>query len=441
MEQEKIKTYGQELVMVGVVVFVAIIAFTIVTYMLFIKGRVKESVEYKTAVYFVENSETLKEHLLSPIDSFEFDDLRVVEKTNYGICEVTFDLILENGLEERLRLGLVKVADFWVLYEALLSPDAPSEYALISTYQKILMLYEKLDYQEYEIAQFILQLIKIEMRDAHLSEFLTARVSALEGNKVLAQELLGGLLSKVKYSKPAVMYELAMVEFASQNYEKAIELLLQIQKDIQLYQIGEDKLLKLRSLFTGLPKDPFILSFSHDDILADIYINLALAYYQVEKYEKGLEYSDRAIEQATQINSKVIMSSSFFVRALNLVSLERYEAAEKGFALVISDLDNTNLSQKAWAYFYRAEIASRFGHYNDSLDYYETAVGLDPFNYPIRKGAIMYLLDRNFKGDLEIALGFALRGMDYDVERSLFKDFASLIYSRLGMQDETSRME
>lgn len=440
-ETKEYQTYGLELVIIGVVSFIAIIAFTILTYKVFIRDRVKSSAEYNTATYFVVNSETLKEHLLSPMEAMRFKDLRVSEKDNYGICEITFELFLKNGLVEHLRLGLVKVADFWLVYQARLSPDTPSEYLMVSTYQKILMMLERLDYQDAKTAQIMLKLLKKEVRDPNLMEYLSARVNAMDGNTTFARQILSDLSHRVGYGRLAVEFERAMVYFSEREYKKATDVFEVIVKDYEAAKAKEDRYSRARSIFSGLPKDPFIAAFSHDNILADTYKNMALAYYEQSQYQKGLDYAEKAIDQAQKNNSKVVYSSANFIKAMNLFRLKRFDDADQSFKLVIQDLDNNNLSQKAWAYYYRADIAARFSRHQAALDYYETAVNLDPFNYLLRKGAIDYLLNRNLAGDLEVALSLSLRGISYEVEKSFFQDRAAQIYARLGLRDKSRAID
>lgn len=431
--EDRIQTYGTELVLIGVIVFIAIIAFIILSYKLFIKERVKKSTEYNTATYYVVNSETLKEHLLSPMESMEFSDLNVTENENFGVCELEFELHLQNDLNEKLRVGLVKVADFWIVYDVVMSPDTPAAYQLVSTYQKIITLLNYLSYQDTKLAEIILELIKNETRDPNLVEYLSARVQAMAGNETYSAQLLDDLKYRVAYSKLAVMYERAMIHFAESEHEKARDVFKEIIVEYDLATESEDRLSRSRSIFSGLPKDPLIASFSHDTVVADTHQNLALTYYHLGDFSTGLEQAELAIEKALSIGSKSIQSTSLYVKALNLYELKEFEKADLTFENVIADLDNHNLSQKAWSYYYRGQIAIRLGSEEECLDYFERAVSLDPFNYVIRLDTVRYLMNRNYNGDLEIALGLALRGIQYDVEPERFKDLAQKISARLGI--------
>ncbi|MBF0106741.1 MAG: PrsW family intramembrane metalloprotease [Deltaproteobacteria bacterium] len=427
-------------VCVGIVFFIVIIVSTILIYRVFIKERVKGSPEYQTASYFIMNSESLKEQLLDDVATLEFDDLHVSEKKSHGICEITFEITLKNGLTEELMMGLVKVADFWVVYEVLISPGSPAAYYLTSSYQKIIMFLDRLGYQDIKTARLMLDVIKQEIADPDLLDYLTARLNALGGHQAEALKTLQTLEDRVFYTRLAVIYEKAMIYFSEEKFKEAAA---EFNRVIKLY--GEAKangdFESIEGGFSDLPKDPLIASFNHDNILADTYQNLALSSYHTEDHMLALKMADKAIAHAQEIQSKVVKSSSVFIKGLALYKLKRFADAEHVFRAVTQDLDNTNLSQKAWAYFYMAEIASQFSRYEDSLDYYETAVNLDPFNYLIRRETIEYLMNRNLVGDLEIALGMALRGIQYDVEVPYFKDRAAQIFQRLGMPDKSGAID
>jgi tetratricopeptide (TPR) repeat protein len=441
MEKKKIKTYGHELIFLGFIFFAGIILVSLATYQFYLKQRAQQSVEFRTAKHFIHHSASLKDHLLTELEEIDFQDLRVVEQDDYGVCEITFSLKLKYDLKETVRVGLVKVADYWIVYRVTTDPDTDMEYSVTSTYDKILFLLEKLSLQDYQNLTLMLDIIEPEIFDDKLKKYLKARVDAVTGNIAYATRLLDQLLGIEGYSKVAIMFERAMIDFSLKYYENAIKLLQAIVLEIATQETDDAKLMRMHSLFSGLPKDLFIASFLHSNILTDVYQNLALAYYQLSDYQKGLDNANLAIQKATETKSIVAKSSALFIRALNLYALQKFQNADEAFSDVINDLNNTNLTQKAWSYYYKAEVAARFGRAEDSLDYFETAVGLDPFNYPIRKATIEYLLNRYFEGDLEIALGLALRGVDYGIEKETFKNLASLIYTRLGMADKTKWMD
>lgn len=439
VEKKKIETHGLELVFIGVIVFVAIILLTIVTYKIFIKERVKKSVEYNAATYFVVNSLSLKEYLLSPMQSMKFKDIQVTEKENYGICQINFTLTLNNNLTEEIEIGLVKVADFWIVYDAIISPNTPSAYYLVSTYQKILLFLERLDFQDYQTAEIYLDLIEKESRDPFLLDYLSARVNAIAGNSTYAYQLLDDLGKRVQYSRLSIWLEQGMIEFEREKFEEANFFFQKIVDEYATLKAIEKKS-EGKSIFDGLPKDPLIATFGHDNVMAEAYKMLAESYRKTGQFEKSLELADKSIEHAKAIHSRVVLSASLLIKAFSLFDLNRYEAADEVLKEVIHDLENPNFSQKAWAWYYRAIIAVSINRNDDALDYYETAMGLDPYNSVFRKGAIEYLIKRNLVGDLDIALGYALRGIDYEIEKSVFQDLASRIYSLLGLEDKTKRM-
>ena len=287
MQSKKIKTYGFELVVIGVTLFVLIIALSIAAYTTFIKDRVKKSTEYKTAVYFLVHSPTIKEQLLSPIKAISFKNLSVSERSDYGICEITFSLILNNDLTEELRVGLVKVADYWIVYESVLNPDTPSTQELVSTYQKILIFLDYLSYQDVQTAGVVLDIIKTEIQDANLLAYLQARLKTLAGDDAQAIKTLDALAASAHYAVPAALYERAMIDFDNDDFKNAITQFLQVKNKIEVFQTMEEIVIKQQSIFHNLPKDPFIVIFNHDNIMAELYQNLALAYYHTGDFAQG----------------------------------------------------------------------------------------------------------------------------------------------------------
>lgn len=424
----------------GIGIFVMIIAVTIGTYKIFIKGRVQTSTEYKAAVHFITNSSSLREYLLSDIEDSQFSDVSVTETEDYGVCRIHFSLGLKNKLQEEIEIGLVKVSDFWVVYEVILSPHMPSEYFLVSTYQKILSFLERLDFHDYRTAELYLDLIDKEVRDSRLRDYLLARVNALAGNSSYAFDLLEDVSARVNYSKLAVWLEQGMIEFERQKLPSAIGYFEKIVTEYDLQKIKDEKW-QGESIFSGLPKDPFIATFNHDNILAEALKMLAATWRESGEFEKSLDYAERAIQKATEIGSSVVLSAAELTKAMSLFDFKKYEEADAIFQDVINDVENPNLTQKAWAWYYRAVIAGSFDRDEDSLDYFETAVNLDPYNVVFRKAAIGYLIQRNYLGDLEVALGFSLRGIDYEVDKNHFIEQASQIYLLLGMQDKTVNMQ
>lgn len=438
---KKVKTQGLELVLIGILAFVFIIGLTIGAYHIFIMDRVKNSVEFRTAINFAANSEELKKKLVSPIETIRFADISVNEKEGYGRCWIYFDIELADDLEQPLAVGMIKIADYWIVASAILNEGTPSEEELWNTYGQILDLLSRIDFRDWEYAEARLASIKAEIRDSALEEFLTAKLNARNGNDTYALQVLEDLESRVEYSKFSVMNEMARIHYARKDYDKAAEILFSMEEIYKKELKSEIRGFSFVSIFEGLPKDPFKAEVDPGSVMADSRRLLARIYYDKKDYENGLKWSEKAIEQAEKIKSSVMRVSSIFEKALNLYGLSHYDDAEVEFKNVIFDLDNPNLFQKAWAYFYRADIASRQGRPADSLDYYEIAVNLQPREALIRKGTIEYLMARGYVGDLEIALGLALRGIDYDVERGTFKTLTSQIYTRLGLVDQTAKME
>ncbi|MCP5463605.1 MAG: tetratricopeptide repeat protein [Deltaproteobacteria bacterium] len=438
---QDIKTHGIELVLIGVVGFMVIIAFTIFSYHFFVKDRVRESEEYKTAVHYVKTSSSLKEQLVAPLVSFDFTDIRVSESNDFGHCFVYFDLVLENQLKESMRVGLIRIGDFWIVAEAELNPDTKLSYKLETPYKRILVFLTSLSYNNDFYVGLYLGHLQRELLDSRLLLLLEAKVKAYVGDLQKAQELLIRLQDRVGYSELAVLFERAMMHYAAGEFPSTINLLHDV-----IRKYDEDKAKSLRnaykkSIFSRMPSDPFTSLLDHDVILAEAYRNLAVVYYDAKNFEKGVAAASMARMIALQIKSDTIASSALFMLGVHLHFLDRLHDADSVFKQVIEDVKNSNLSQKAWAYYYRAEHAKRWRREEFVMDYYERAVNLDPFNPVIRRDAIMYLMARNYAGDLEIALSLSLRGIQYGVSDPLFRTLSSQIYSRLGIRDKSQLVE
>lgn len=458
-KKNQIKTHGWELALIGIIGFAALIGSMLAAYHLFIVGRVKTSEEFRVASYFAVNSYSLREKLGGTVSELQFKDIDVDESGGFGVCEIYFKVRLTGGKKRNLGVGLVKVADYWIVYEAALDPLSESRREEIaSTYQGILLFLEKIDYQEYAEADALLKTIRSEMRQPDLEDLLAAKLNVGNGNTEYALQLLNDLAGRARYSKAAVLYEQALVYFNRQDYAQAVSILEKIETEATAFDPkpkpssesadeesetsseddAEDEVDE--SIFGNMPKDPFIASIDPRNVLASSRKLMSLAYNYAGDYQKGLDWAVKAIKQADKIKSAVIRSSAVYLKALNLYSLGRYDDADTAFADVISDLDNPNLSQKAWSCYFRADIAARGNNPEAGLDYYEMAVNFDPSNAMIRQGAITYLAERNYIGDLEIALGLALRGIDYGVEKDTFKTSAADLYRRLGLPDRTQQM-
>lgn len=454
-----IKTHGFELFLIGIAAFVVIITFTILIYKIFIVERVKHSREYITANHFVVNARTydeglkdlvgLIEHeLMSPIEAVSFDEMNVQEKDDYGLSQVIFSLTLKNGLTERVAVTLAKIADFWLVAEVILYPDHPLQTYLPSTYARILQLLQLLDFKDYQGASSVLELIKKECRDPNLVYYLDARVNTVGGNFTHARQRLDDLLISVNYSKLAVMFEQGVVNFEQRSdpaspdaIDKAITTFLAIEKTYEEFY-AKLKPSEVKNIFSSIPKDQLIASLDAESILASSRQWLSASYRLAGKHDQALSWAEKAIEQAGKINSPVLRRESTFEKGKNLYYLGRYLDAEKAFDEVAYDIDNTNLVQKSWAFYFKGDIAARDSRHAKALDYFERAITLDPASAIVRQAAIQYLINRHFVGDIEIALGLALRGIDSEAgQGTTFKDLAARLYQMLGMKDKTQHMQ
>lgn len=423
---------------IAVLTFVFLLVAIIGSYRFFIVGRAKSSPEYRTAEYYVRHSLSVLENLSSPIARLKFDDIRVDERADYGVCELKFSATLEDGAAARFKVGLVKVADFWLVYSAVLNPGTGGKKRLLNTYEKIIMLLEEIDFDNYTVAKTYLPQLLDEILGDPLKDYLMATVVARDEPE-RALSLLKDLEGRVRHSKLAVLFQEAQIHYERRNFASAIDVLLKMEWVYEHETAAREEEI-LAGIFAGLPKSPFLANLDPDNVMASARKLLSLSFSSIGQYAESLHWADRAVEQADKIRSMVVRSSSLYLKALSLYDLEQFAVADRAFAEVIADIDNPNLSQKSWAYFFRAEIAARGQRHQDSLDFYEVAVTLEPTNALVREGAIDYLMKRGFVGDLEVALGLAIRGIDYGVERPKFVQLASALYKRMGLPDQTLKM-
>jgi tetratricopeptide (TPR) repeat protein len=264
------------------------------------------------------------------------------------------------------------------------------------------------------------------------------------GNFNRAGQQLDDLLSSVNYSKLAVMFEQGVVHFEQRSdparpdaIDKAIAAFLAVEKTYEdVY--AQLKPSSVKNIFSSIPRDQLIASLDAESILATSRQWLSASYNFAGKYDQALTWAEKAIVQAVKINSPVLTRESTFEKGKNLYFLGRYLDAEKAFDAIAYDIDNTNLVQKSWAFYFKANIAARDNRHPKALDYFERAITLDPASAVVRKAAIQYLINRHFVGDIEIALGLALRGIDYQQQGdTTFKEMASGLYQMLGMKDKT----
>lgn len=434
--QPKIKTYGFELVLMAVVGFLAILLTTIMAYQLFIKARVKNSPEYKTATYYVTHSLSLKNQLLSPIDRLEFDDIHVVREGEFGRSSVDFKLHLKSGVIEDLSIVMVKIADYWLVVDARLQPGAIRQINLSSTYSKVVQFFTYLHYQDTKSARSLLEFIKSEVMDLKFYDFIVAKLHGLEGDSTYATQVLRDIADQTRYSKLAVLYEQAELNFYDRKYEDVHQKLDELFLTYENSLFDEKEKGLLAQIFKNLPSDPFTSIFKQDLIVAQSHLLRSRTYVMQRNYNLARQSVETGIALAKKAKSSKDYSFGLYFKALIYYDMQDWKAAEQAFNEVINDSSNLNLSQKAKCYYYKGHIADKFKRVQDALDYFETAVTLNPFDPNIRKGAIRYLMSRGLVGDLEIALGMALRGIQYNVTPSDFKSLASQIYARLGLGDK-----
>lgn len=436
--QERIRVHGLAWMVVAVLSFAILLSAIILAYRAFIVGRAKNSMEYLTAEFYVSHSLSVRENLGADLSQVEFTDIRVRERDNHGVCELKFLLTLADGSTRSLRAGLVKIADFWLVYNAVLGGGKNASKRLSSTYDKIVSLTEEMTFANLAAAKVHFGDFSGEIYSATLKSYLEAYVWSHE-DPARSLKLLEDLENQVVHAKLAVLYLEAQLHYDLKNHARAIDTLKRMEWLYEHETILLDRKF-LDGIFASLPKSPFLANMDPDNVMAQARKLMSLSLSAIGQNVESLHWSERAIEQADKIGSSVLRSSSLYLKALSLYDLDRLPDADRAFAEVIADIDNPNLSQKSWAYFFRAEIAARAGRHQDSLDFYELAVTLEPTNAMIREGTIGYLKQRGFVGDLEVALGLAIRGIDYGVDRQIFIGLASELYLKLGIPDRTAAM-
>lgn len=441
INRKQIKTQGLKFVLIGIMAFAIIIGLIIMVYHVFIEDRVIQSREYEAASHFVANSYSLKKELLSPIEAIRYDDMTVYDSKQYGMSVIYFKLLLKDGISERLRVVLIKVGDFWLVYQATLNPELPLEKHVVSTYQKVLAFLERVDFGDFDTSEALLELIKMETISPFLTDYLSAKlhsIGATQSQVFHALSLLdNNLLERLTYGKISVLYQRGKIYFQMDNYDQAIKELLMLE---DLFEKTK-KENPTQLIFSKAPRDPLTVLLEPVSVLAEARLLLTQAYMSKLDYAQSLEWAVKTKNYALIMRSSVLYSKAIFLEAQDLYHLGRFQEADVAFKAVINNIDNPDLRHKAWAFYFRAEIAAKFNRHQDSLDFFETAVNLQPNNSTIRKGAIEYLLGRNQSGDMEIALALSLRGMDYGFQKDLFRSYASRIYSRLGLSDKTLKMK
>lgn len=418
----------------GVLIFTIALVLMFSSYSYFIRKQVESSDEYETAVKFVKTSKDLHESAEIDLKDLHFKGLQITLKNNVGQSQIQFA-----SQDNEIHVGLVRIADYWIVYDVTLHKPSGA-FPVTGTYELILNYLIDWSLKDIESAATSYEMAVQEIHNSHLREYLAAKQAALLDNLDKAQIAFEKNLKKAQESRAAILYDRAFLFFNAEQYAEALKVLSPLVTELSGKQSENPADLE-PGLFQNLPKDPLVANYDHQNILAKSYKLMALCHYNIDDFENGVLMAEQALTQAENINSSVLSQSALYIKGLNLHAAEDYKLAEEVFDEVIMDIDNPNLEQKSWAYFFKSDIARRENRQQEALDYLEFAINLEPKNSNIRKEAIGYLIERNYTGDLEIALGLALRGIDYGVERELFKDLSSQLYQRLEMPDKTWSLE
>lgn len=416
----------------GLLSSVLLLIFLGSSYYFFISSQAKSSREYQIAKSFLENSPELKEKKIDSSD-LSFQSHRVFLKNEIGMSELKFSI----PNKATVYVELTRIADFWIVYTAKVQLSKQKAIYLQSSYEKALNYLIDWDLKDYESSENNYDLAQKHIADQNLIQYLKAKHRHLNQNYSGALQLLSHLEKQSNLIKPTLFYDQALVYFDLEEYQLALENLQKIEITLLALEKQPKNQAIVLNYFSELPRDPLAANFNPQNVLAKSLKLKALIYYNLEDFENGIAAADQAIKQSQKINSSVVQSTSLYIKALNLHASGNYKLSEIVFDEVISDIDNPNLAQKSWSYFFKSDIARRENQHDDALDYLELAITLDPQNSLIRKQAVSYLMERNYLGDLEIALGIALRGIDFGIEKSLFIDLSSQIYKRLDLPDKT----
>lgn len=438
-DPKSIKIYGGELVVIAIVAFVSLLLITILSYRFFVMERIKKSDEFFTASTFVNSAEYLNDYFLDTVENLKLDDITFSENQQSGYSVLIFKLRLKNDLTERVAIELFKVADFWIVNSVILSPGTIYEYELTPTYALINIFFEKLFYGDVKTAASYLKTIEDDNRDPHLNDYLKARLAIAKGNYEFALQLLKDLELRVFYGRVSVVFAQGLAYFNQEKYELALTEFQRAlsEKDSYKKQFGKNRHNRDFIASGGL----LFAQFNHEMIHGEVLNYMAQTHFHLKQFQEALNDCNEGIKIAGQIKSRSLASSLRYVKALNLFQLNRWDEAIVAFDEVIQDIDNSNLVQKAWSYYYKGKIGDALRQYHNIYDYFERAVSLDPSNAMIRLQTIQFLMNRNFPGDLEIALSLALRGIQYEVQKDDFRNLSSRLYQRLNLKDKSASIQ
>ena len=430
---KNLRISGFKFVILGTATFALLIALIIMIYFLFVEDLVINSKEYEAASYYIANAKLLQENFLTPIEAIRYDDMVQFDKDHIGRASIIFKVQLKHNLKEKIQIEMLKFGDFWIVISAVKNPRTPREEVSVSTYSLILSFLENVEFGNYKMAESYLYYIEKELLSPFLVDFLKAKLYAIGPNqaqKELALSLLDDYtVDRMGFFKTAALYQKAKILYKLYRDQDAISVLLKLDKNFEEKLKTDPASLTFRSE----NKDPFLAAIEPISVLAEARLLLSQVYLANQNHSEAKKWAIRSQNLAKIIKSSVVFSQALYIKAQALYFLKENKAADLAFKQVISNVDDPDLRRKAWAFYFRGQIAAQDSRHEDSLDYFDTALNLQPTNFTIRNSVILYLIKRNFKGDLEIALGFSLRGIDYGFQKALFEDHAKKIYRLLGM--------
>lgn len=388
----------------------------------------KNSTEYKTAERYLVNSPNVINILKIKKTNLLLRDVILTTKNSLHLSVLQF-AITDDPEFAFAEITLLQHDAFSLVYEANIVTKSYEKVLLTSTFENLNRYFLSHHVDDIKTCQKTLSLLQEEISDPNLTDYLQAKELLLEQKWSESLTLFDSLLKRLPQNAITLHYDKALLYHNKNEQTLAIEEL--------------EKLIKTTALATKtpLPADPWSVNFSPPILIMKSHILLAQIFYDQQNYEQSLFWSKEAATLASSFGASVLNNNALYLKALALQAQGDIKLASLVFDEVISDPENPNLGQKSWAHFFKSETAIRENRHNDALDELELAIQLDPKNPNIRQKAIQYLIERNYPGDLELALAFALRGAQVAHEKENFVHLASQLYHRLEIPDKTLKTE
>ncbi len=397
-------------------------------YQIFVLQHAENSIEFKTAARYLTNSQDVQSIVKIAKDQLTLKDVVLTSKNNINLTVMQF-AITNNPEFAFAEISLLQRAAFTLVYEASAITKTAEKVLLTSTFENLNNYFLSFNMGNVTSSQKTLTLLQAEILDTNLIEYLQAKQRWLEHKLPESLAIINSLSEKLPMRATTLHYDKALLYHENNEHELAIE---ELKKLIKATPIADHTL---------LPTDAWSVNFNSPVLVIKSHILLAKIFYDQQNYDQGLFWAKEAATWASTFDSSVLLNNALYLKALILQAQGDIKLASLVFDEVIKDPANPNLGQKSWAHFFKSETAIRENRHTDALDELELAIDLDPKNPVIRQKAIQYLVERNYPGDLELALALALRGAQLGAEKDTFIHLASQLYQRLEIPDKTLKTE